>query len=98
MTPVMPNGATTAEPRHPRDLHVGLDSEIVRTRASRFQKPRLFPAAEQPLAARVTPDCRNLRLPCRKDWLWLAKRALLSCPGRSSRGERLKGNEALFNP
>jgi len=56
----MPNGATTAEPRHPRDLHVGLDSEIVRTRASRFQKPRLFPASEQPLAARVTPDCRNL--------------------------------------
>ena len=25
-----------AEARHPRDLHAGLDSEIVRTRASRF--------------------------------------------------------------
>src|SRR5215203_5107120 len=24
------------------------------------------------------PDRKNLRLPCRKDWLWLAKRALLS--------------------
>jgi len=83
-----------AEPRHPRDLHAGLDSEIVRTRASRLQKPRLFPASE-PLAGRVTPDRKNLRLPCRKDWLWLAKRALLSWPGRSSRGERLKGKEGL---
>ena len=44
------------------------------------------------------PDRKNLRLPCRKDWLWLAKRALLSWPGRSSRGERLKGKEALPTP
>ena len=41
------------------------------------------------------PDRKNFRLPCRKDWLWLPKRALLSWPGRLSRGERLKGNEAL---
>src|SRR5215207_3046317 len=44
------------------------------------------------------PDRKNFRLPCRKDWLWLAKRALLSWPGRSSRGERLKGKEALPTP
>src|SRR5215204_7628983 len=48
--------------------------------------------------ARVTPDRKNFRLPCRKDWLWLAKRALLSWPGRSSRGERLKGKEASPTP
>src|SRR5215211_2811680 len=41
------------------------------------------------------PDHKNLRLPCRKGWLWLAKRALLSWPGRLSRGERLKGKEAF---
>src|SRR5215203_6239499 len=44
------------------------------------------------------PSAGIFRLPCRKDWLWLAKRALLSCPGRSSRGERLKGKEALPTP
>src|SRR4051794_1862914 len=51
-----------------------------------------------PLAGRVTPECKNLRPPCRKDWLWLAKRALLSWSRRSSRGERLKGKEALPTP
>ena len=44
------------------------------------------------------PTARNLRFPRRKDWLCLPKRALLSWPGRSSRGERLKGKEALSNP
>src|SRR5215203_2220679 len=31
-----------------------------------------------------------LRLPCRKDWLCLPKRALLSWPGRSSRARDLR--------
>src|SRR5215217_3778825 len=45
--------------------------------------------------ARSPPERKNLRLLCRKDWLWLAKRALLSWSRRSSRGERLKGKEAF---
>src|SRR5829696_10364685 len=48
--------------------------------------------------AHHAPTARNLRFPRRKDWLCLPKRALLSWPGRSSRGERLMGKEALFNP
>src|SRR5215207_9848445 len=52
-------------------------------------------AADFGRRAASRPDHKNLRLPCRKDWLLLAKRALLSWPGRSSRGERLKGKEAL---
>src|SRR5215203_6628250 len=44
------------------------------------------------------PDRKNLRLPCRKDWLWLAKRALLSWPGRLSRARALKGKDALLTP
>src|SRR5215203_1207174 len=41
---------------------------------------------------------RKSSTPCRKDWLWLAKRALLSWPGGLSRGERLKGKEASPTP
>src|SRR5215207_1790364 len=46
------------------------------------------------------PDRKNLRLLCRKDWLWLAKRALLSWPGPAGRAEArdFKGKDTLPTP
>src|SRR5215218_4248916 len=55
-------------------------------------------AAVRKARAHHAPTARNLRFPRRKDWLCLPKRALLSWPGRSSRGERLMGKEALLTP
>ena len=52
-------------------------------------------AAEFGRRAHHAPTARNFRFPRRKNWLSLPKRALLSWPGRSSRGERLRGKDAL---
>src|SRR5215213_1609417 len=80
------------------DIHVCESSTPTAASTVCASAPARAAAAESGRRAHHAPTARNLPFPRRKDWLCLPKRALLSWPGRSSRGERLKGKEALSNP